>query len=60
MNSKEVKFISGIVLIVIALSGFGVFAPLLGIGGTLLGKTMIALVLLILGIWLIVISKRGR
>ena len=58
MNGKEIKFMSGIVLIVIALSGFGIFSPLLGVGGKLLGKTIISLIVLVIGIWLIVISKR--
>lgn len=58
MNGKEVKYTAGVVLIVIALSGFGIFSPLLGIGGVILGKTIISLIVLVVGIWLIVISKR--
>ena len=60
MNGKEAKLIIGVALVVIALAGFGIFNPLLGIGGTLLGKTAISLVILVIGIWVIVLSKRGR
>jgi len=58
MNGKELKFMTGVVLIVIALSNLGAFSWLTGIGGAIIGRTIVSLVLIVVGIWLIVISKR--